>query len=399
MNKEDHMSKNIDSLFDKVEEIIESPRNNFNKIFWDTKCEWPRDMWRGFPVLQPNEGIPYLIFPDNGGWAKLLGVDLQSFYSDPVCHLETQLLMTEYHFNHLPDNMWFNRDLFIWFGVITELSFFGPKIVFFSNREGWIETPYLLEKKETLNSLSVPNFFTSGLMPRIHKFYEVMSSFAQKRGFRVLFPQWVRGPFCIAAHLRGIENIIMDMLEDPGFVHQLMSFIVHSEKEWAKERAKFLGEPIHSTFFFNDEVGLPLITPEMYKEFVLPYELDLAAFYGGITYWHSCGDTTQFISDINTIPGIKMLHVGPFTDIHTAFETKSNSIALDINLHPVRDVLEADRLTMSNTIKNIVQEAQKFHSPTCIRADGLQAISSIEDALAKFSLWNDTARSLLPGQS
>jgi len=335
------MNDELKLLFGQVEEIIESSQNLANESFWESRIAWPRDMWRGFPKLKLSQGIPFLVFPDNALWARILKVNLREYYSHPEVHLKAQLRMNIYHFNYWKDNTYYSRDLFIWFGVVTELSFFGPKIVFFPNREGWIESPPLLAKKRDLGSLKRPDFYKSGLMPKVHEFYERMSEFVGGR-FRVLFPMWVRGPFCIAAHLRGLENIIMDMLEDPKFVHRLMQFITDSEKEWAKERAKFLHSPIEKNFLFNDEVGLPLITPEMYEEFVLPYEIELSNFYGGILYWHSCGDTSNFVNLIREIPGLKMFHVGPRTDISKAAVAFGPDVSLDVDLDPFRDVLEAD---------------------------------------------------------
>ena len=278
--------------------------------------------------------------------------------------------------------------------MVTELSFFGPKIIFFPNREGWIENPPLLEKKEKLASLKCPDFYKSGLMPRIHEFYEKMNKLVNGR-FRVLFPMWVRGPFCIAAHLRGLDNIIIDMLEDPEFVHELMRFITDSEKEWVKERAKFLHLPIDKTFLFNDEIGLPLITPEMYEEFVLPYEIELANFYGGILYWHSCGDTSDFITLIKKIPGLKMFHVGPKTDVLKAAKTFAPHTPLDVDLDPFRDVLEADEEKMRLKIREIIDICTEKNVPFCIRADGFQPVHTLERDLSKIRVWIDVVRSVI----
>jgi len=386
------MSDELKCLIDQMEEILESPRNLANKRFWESQI-WPRDMWRGFPKLRPSQGIPFLVFPDNALWAKILKVDLREYYSNPEVHLKTQLKMNIYHFNHWEDNTYYTKDLSIWFGVITELSFFGPKIIFFPNREGWIKSPPLLQKKESLECLKQPDFYKSGLMPKIHEFYERMNELVDGR-LRVLFPMWVRGPFCIAAHLRGLDNIIMDMLEDPKFVHTLMRFITDSEKEWAKERSKFLHSPIEKTFLFNDEVGLPLITPEMYEEFVLPYEIELANFYGGILYWHSCGDTSDFINLIKRIPGLRMFHVGPRTDVLRAAVAFGPDASLDVDLDPFRDVLEADEEKMKSKIKKIIDICTERDVSFCIRADGFQPVHTLKEDLPKIKLWIDLAQSL-----
>lgn len=94
------------------------------------------DMWRGFPKLKASQGIPFLVFPDNALWARILKVDLREYYFNLEVYLKTQLRMNIYHFNHWKDNACYTRDLFVWFGVVTELSFFRPKIIFFFNREG-----------------------------------------------------------------------------------------------------------------------------------------------------------------------------------------------------------------------------------------------------------------------
>jgi len=391
------MSNELKCLIDQMKEILESPRNLANKRFWESQI-WPRDMWRGFPKLKPSQGIPFLVFPDNALWARILKVDLREYYSDLEVHLKTQLRMNIYHFNHWKDNTYYTKDLFIWFGVVTELSFFGRKIIFFSNRESWIESPPLLEKKGDLGSLKRPGFYKNGLMPKIHEFYEGMSELVGGR-FRVLFPMWVRGPFCIAAHLRGLENIIMDMLEDPKFVHRLMRFITDSEKKWAKERAKFLHSPIEKTFLFNDEVGLPLITPEMYEEFVLPYEIELSNFYGGILYWHSCGNASNFVNLIKKIPGLKMFHVGPRTDVSEAAVALGPDVSLDVNLDPFRDVLEADKEKMSSRIRKIIDICTERDVPFCIRADGFQPVHALEEDLPRIKLWADITQSLIKEKS
>jgi len=388
------MANELKYLFDRLNGIVESSRNKKNENFWYSKISWPRNNWRGFPKVKPSEGVPFLVFCDNALWAKKFNVDLQDYYSNPIVHLKTQLKENIYHFDHWADSTYYTRDLFIWFGVVTELSFFEPKIRFFPDRDGWIEHPPLLERKEKLAFLPQPDFYKGGLMPKIHEFYEKMSELTDER-FRVLFPKWVRGPFCIAAHLRGFDNIIIDMLEDPEFVHKLMRFVVDSEKKWAKERAKFLNSPLEKTFFFNDEIGLPFIKPDMYEEFILPYEIELANFYGGVLYWHSCGDTTQFVELIRKIPGLKMFHVGPNTDLQKAVQVFAPDVSLDVDLDPFRDVLQADEELMKSKIERIIAICSEKDVPFCIRADAFQPVYELEKIFSKIQLWIEIIKSAI----
>ena len=284
----------LNRLIDEVLDVVNSDKNRTRKEWWANAEEpWYRDMWRGIPKKSASCGIPITVAPDNSLWSHILGVDLRNYYNNPLTHLETQLKMKIYHFKNFNDDTYFSGKVHIWFGVITELSYFGAPIKFFSNREGWIDPPPVLADPKALDAMEPPDFYKSGLMPKVHEFYSRIREVVDER-LEVMFPSWARGPFCIAAHLRGMENLLMDMVLNPEFVHRLMRFVVDSEKAWMKERSKFLGEPMPKGKLYNDEIDFPTLSTKLYREFVLPYEKELSEFYGGITYWHSCGTTTRF---------------------------------------------------------------------------------------------------------
>ena len=83
-----------------------------------------------------------------------------------------------------------------------------------------------------------------------------------------------------------------------------------------------------------------LISPAMYREFILPYERMLADFYHGISYYHSCGNMSHFFADLSQIPNFGKIHVSHASDlkqaiIHSGFRTYEQS------LNPYADLLDA----------------------------------------------------------
>lgn len=381
----------LDRLVARMQEIVASERNQQNKRWWQPGQPWNRDMWRG--VARSNDvtgGVPLMIAPDNAMWSSILGVDLREYYSEARAHLETQLRMNEYHFDRWHDETYFSGEVSIWFGVITELSYFGADLQFFPNREAWIKGP-VINSEEDLARMTLPDFYKSGLMPRIHRFYEEISELLAGR-LPVMFPTWNRGPFCIAAHLRGMENILVDMLINPDFVHRLMRFIVDTEKAWVTERAKFLNQPIAKGKIYDDEIDSPTLRPKLYDEFILPYEIELAEFYGGLNYWHSCGNTTPFYGSISMLPGLDMFHVGPWSDVKKADETFGPDVALDVCLNPQADVLEAGEEQMRQKVASVISAARGV--PLSIRADGFMVVHSVEEDVAKIDAWLRIAQEL-----
>ncbi len=157
----------------------------------------------------------------------------------------------------------------------------------------------------------MPDFYRSGLMPLAHQYYEVIGELIDN-DFNVVFPEWGRRSFGVATHIRGYENFLSDMISNPKFAHRILRLITDTRKEWITERAKFLGKCKGKGNIYNDEVNCPSLSPELYEEFALPYELELSDFHGGILYFHSCGDTTKLLPLIAKINTIEMFHVGPW---------------------------------------------------------------------------------------
>ncbi|MCP4399879.1 MAG: hypothetical protein GY801_21560, partial [bacterium] len=287
------------------------------------------------------------------------------------------------------------NELYIWFGVITELSFFDAPVIFYPHKEGWIEDNVLQEYTD-LERLEMPDFYKSGLMPKIHRYYDVLNEYAEGK-LRVMFPEWVRGPFCIATHLRGMQEILMDTALHPDFIHQCMQFLLEAQKHWTEARNRFLQTELKSCKLYNDEIDAPSISPKVYQELIFPYEKALSDRYGEVAYWHSCGDTTKFLEQINQLTNLRMFHCGPWTSYRQAAELLNASTALDICLNPQKDVLEADERQMIEKLEDIMEacEGRAYF----VRADGFMPEGDLELLLKKIDRWNSVASRILNNES
>ncbi len=201
----------------------------------------------------------------------------------------------------------------MWLGVTLESSLFGSATIYNDNEYPWIDCEPVLKNESDLNKIKMPDFYRSGLMPLAHQYYEGIGELIDN-DFNVVFPEWGRSPFGVATHIRGYENFLSDMINNPKFAHRILRLITDTRKEWITEREKFLGKCKGKENIYNDEVNCPSLSPELYEEFALPYELELSDFHGGILYFHSCGDTTKLLPLIAKINTIEMFHVGPWID-------------------------------------------------------------------------------------
>jgi hypothetical protein len=383
----------LQELFERIRELSETPRNRAAAAPWAPQPETARDHWRGVPrVIRAEEPVPYTIEPEVPLWARILGFDVPEFYTNPRTYLEYSLRMAIYRHECFPDCTVVGKQVPIWLGVPFEPSFFGQATIYSSNASPWIGKRPVVRAPEDLKSLRPPDFFRDGLMPTAHRFYQEIGELLPG-DFSVLFPEWGRSPYAVALHLRGMDNIVADMLDRPEFARELIGFVGECRKSWTRQRAQLLGQEIAPANLYNDECNCPLLSPRLYEHFVLPGEQELSRFSGGLAYWHSCGDTTQLIPYIARIPNLVMFHVGPWTRLEKALEVLPDSVALEVCLDPVADVQMASPRQMREKLGGI--RALCAGRAYTVRADGIQLLHSLPAELEQMRAWLETAQEVL----
>jgi uroporphyrinogen decarboxylase len=118
------------------------------------------------------------------------------------------------------------------------------------------------------------------------------------RVFQVGFSLWER-----AWTLRGIENLMMDFYDRPGFVRELLETIADYN---IAQIGKALTYDIDAVYFGDDwgaQRGLQM-GPALWREFILPV---LRPMYGAVrkagrfVMIHSCGDVDELFDDLISI--------------------------------------------------------------------------------------------------
>lgn len=125
----------------------------------------------------------------------------------------------------------------------------------------------------------------------------VLKGMTEKVGDNAWWLHHVVGPWDMAAEVRGLVNLSMDIYDRPQFVHDLMRVCA----DWIMGFYRRLGETgIHSISMNETWVGVGL-APDVYREFIKPYDQDCiqSAHDGGyLVSFHNCGRGTQFLEDM-----------------------------------------------------------------------------------------------------
>lgn len=332
----------LSSLVERAERVVLDPRYLELKAFWND-----------FYALKEADRVPVRVTLDMEFFARNLGIDLVDHYRKPEKYVEDSLRILRFQHEEILDDRVL-EGIVVNFGEVFESSLFGSKPAFKNQADPSIGDP-VIKTEEDLENLSYPDFYKSGLMPRILEVHETALKIVKDR-VPVFFERWDRSPWGTAAHIMGLTGLLVNTLQNPDFVRELLAFVTESRIRWEREKERFLGTRTERAFLYDDEVDAKLIPHEMYEALVYPYEKKLADFYPkGIFYFHSCGDITPFLDTIATIPGLRRLHISPATDFKIAAQKLGGRIAFQKRLHPLDDMQLCDAEAMQQGIKKALE--------------------------------------------
>lgn len=393
MAKSRKLTNEIKKSQDRIRELSQSEENRYRMSFWDFESNIDKSaLARVMPKTGPL--LSFTVDLDRVAYSRILGFSLTDFYNNPAEYVLDTLKIIIFKFENIKDCTPISKSVAYFSGSGFEKSLFGfeQKI---TEQDAWVGRENAIVHRQELSTFPYPGFYNSPAMKFTHQFYENILELVDG-DFAVEFPQWNRSPWGVAWHLRGIDNLLVDFLDDPDWFRRLLEFLTEARKKWSIERARFLGEDLVPANLYNDEVTSPVVSPDLYKEFILPTEIELSRFYGGLSYWHSCGNTTPLIGLINSIPDVQMIHVSPWTDLHSAVTSYDRNKFLEIVLHPYSDVLypesEKHIVQRLETIKN---EVHTSGAKATVRADAIQIIESVEKDMSKLQSWLECANRIL----
>jgi uroporphyrinogen-III decarboxylase len=141
----------------------------------------------------------------------------------------------------------------------------------------------LIRDPSDLNHLRPPDFKKSARMPFV---LEVM-----RRCYDLGLPGRIRfcSPFSLAVNVRGIENLLMDIVAAPEFAHRLFTFLTDEVLiPWVQTQREAIGQPRAPGSGADAAASPPIVTVEILDEFVMPYVARMNEKIGNVTstgYW------------------------------------------------------------------------------------------------------------------
>lgn len=208
---------------------------------------------------------------------------------------------------------------------------------------------HLIEEYSDISKIKIVNPFEGErMLDRI----KALELFRKEVGGHYPIIGWVEGALGEAADLRGVSEIMMDLIMAPDFCHEFLEKTYEQTLMFAKAQIEAGADIIG----VGDAVA-SLIGPELYEKFAFPYEkriCDEIHKMGAKMKLHICGNTQSILPKIKEV-GADIFDVDFPVDFKVAVDTFKGSItSANGNLHPVSTMKQGSEESVIKAVQQCI---------------------------------------------
>lgn len=217
------------------------------------------------------------------------------------------------------------------------------------------------------------------------------------------------------AELRGLEQMMVDMYDNPKLLHKLAGFMrdavidafdkAEEKGDWKKinhtysyqgsvnycdefSDPKFDGKSVSmkDLWFFTCAQEFTLISPQMHEEFMLQYQMPIMEKFGLVSYG-CCEDLTKKIDMLRKIKNLRVIGIAPSADVGKCAEQIGRDYVISFRLNPAPICTGFSENQIRQEIRNGLAA-----SKGCNVHIQLKDISNVQEDKTRLKRWVDIAR-------
>lgn len=172
----------------------------------------------------------------------------------------------------------------------------------------------------------------------------------------------VVGPWSLAYHLYGVENLVLDMILEPEKTAEFINRL--SEVPFAFAKAQF--EAGADMLVWADHVTSDLVSAEIYKKFIMPIHKRAASSlqkYGPIIL-HTCGNVSDRLMYIAET-GFKIFHMDSKNNIGDSVKLVGNNMLITGCINNPVLLAQGDPPDVKRAVEENIHQGIKLISPEC----------------------------------
>jgi uroporphyrinogen decarboxylase len=176
--------------------------------------------------------------------------------------------------------------------VAVEGEALGSTLDFPENAPPFVVHPALSDPA-LLRTLKKPHPLRDGRMPVVVRATRFC---VREVGDSIYVGPYTMGPFNCASQVRGVQELLMDIVERPGFVAELLDFCTDVVLDYGKA---LVDAGAHGVFLGEAICTPGMISPAFYRDCILPRQQrlvkELRQYGAGHVLVHICGDVTRIL--------------------------------------------------------------------------------------------------------
>ncbi|MHB8581426.1 MAG: uroporphyrinogen decarboxylase family protein [Ignavibacteriaceae bacterium] len=212
------------------------------------------------------------------------------------------------------------------------------------------ESRAALTDKSLLKTFKIPDPTGGGRMHDRINGIEIMYKHALGE---ISIVGWIEGPLALAAELRGINNIMVDMLDDTPFVDDLLDFCTEVAIKYASPQIEAGADTIGMS-----DAAASMMGSKLYERFLFPRQKRVLTAIKEkhpetITRLHMCGNTDVLIPKMSELP-VDIYELDFPADLSNARSILGPNKLISGNVSTVYDLLEY-------TPEQVYESARRCH--------------------------------------
>jgi len=266
---------------------------------------------------------------------QLSNTTLRENLTDEAIQLKTIKLLIE---NFQPDG------IFPFMDLTVEAEALGLEINFPEDENPSVRS-HSIKIEEDLENLKA---FYKGISGRMPIFIDVVENLA--RNFSIIKGAYTIGPFTLAGELMGVDELMINVMLNPGLAHKFLEFATFIIKDYAYALLNAGADTIAIL-----EPTAVMLSPRQFGEFSGRYFSYLVDELNAPLILHICGNTTHLLKKMSNI-GAVGLSLDSLVNLKEASKVVSSNVVLIGNLDPVRVFLQAKPQEVAEATRNLVEE-------------------------------------------
>lgn len=240
--------------------------------------------------------------------------------------------------------------IFTFMDLTVEVESLGLKINFPENESPSV-SGHSIKNRALLEEVKA-NY--KGISGRMNVFIDTVKKMSENIAIKK--GAYVIGPFSLAGELCGVNDLLMNLIEDPEFAHGLIEFSLKVIADYSNK----LFEAGADTVCVLEPTAM-MLSADLYDEFSLePFKKLLNKVDNRPLILHICGDTTHLVDGMCK-SGASALSLDSLIDFKKIIKQIPTNIDLIGNLDPVGIFLNGDVKSVSGATSNLMEE-MKGHS-------------------------------------